>query len=113
MTEETIAQEAALDALGAIAFAKGCYTGQEVVARIHFRGHVNRLLRRLRAEHPLTVGAVVQDASGADVGDVRSSVTAEGESLAVAMVRREVPAGDVVQVVADTGVVRAVVEALP
>ena len=113
MTEETIAQEAALDALGAIAFAKGCYTGQEVVARIHFRGHVNRLLRRLRAEQPLTVGAVVQDASGTEVGDVRSSVTTEGASLAIAMVRREVPAGDVVQVVADTGMVRAVVEALP
>ena len=113
MSEETIAQEAALDALGAIAFAKGCYTGQEVVARIHFRGHVNRLLRRLRAEQPLTVGAVVQDASGTEVGDVRSSVTTEGASLAIAMVRREVPAGDVVQVVADTGMVRAVVEALP
>ena len=31
----------------AVSFTKGCYTGQEVVARIHFRGHVNRLLQHL------------------------------------------------------------------
>jgi len=112
MTEETIAQEAALDSLGALAFAKGCYTGQEVVARIHFRGHVNRLLRRLRATSPLAVGAVVRDAAGTEVGDVRSSVsTAEG-SLAIAMVRREVPPGDTVRVVSESGETPAIVEAL-
>ena len=32
----------------AISFDKGCYTGQEVVARLHYRGHVNRVLRGLR-----------------------------------------------------------------
>lgn len=112
MTEETIAQEAALDSLGALAFAKGCYTGQEVVARIHFRGHVNRLLRRLRAASPLAVGAVVRGASGAEVGDVRSSIsTAEG-SLAIAMVRREVPPGDTVRVISESGETPAIVEAL-
>lgn len=112
MTEETIAQEAALDSLGAVAFAKGCYTGQEVVARIHFRGHVNRLLRRLRAASPLAVGAVVRDASGTEVGEVRSSVTTAEGSLAIAMVRREVVPGDAVQVIDTSGETHAVVEAL-
>jgi folate-binding protein YgfZ len=112
MTEETIAQEAALDSLGAVAFAKGCYTGQEVVARIHFRGHVNRLLRRLRAASPLAVGAVVRDASGTEVGEVRSSVTTAEGSLAIAMVRREVVPGDAVQVIDISGEIHAVVEAL-
>lgn len=43
----TIPQEANFDELGAISYTKGCYTGQEVVARVHFRGHVNRHLRGL------------------------------------------------------------------
>jgi len=99
MNDETLAQEAALDALGAISFSKGCYTGQEVVARIHFRGHVNRLLRRLTSATALPVGGLVFDALGAEVGDVRSSVhsTTRGP-LAIAMLRREVAPGAHVQV---------------
>lgn len=102
MNDETIAQEAALDALGAISFSKGCYTGQEVVARIHFRGHVNRLLRRLTSSTSLPVGALVYDESGAEVGDVRSSaVSAARGALAIAMVRREVAVGSRVTVRAE------------
>jgi folate-binding protein YgfZ len=50
-SEENLAQETAQDAR-AISFDKGCYTGQEVVARIHFRGHVNRILRGCRLDDP-------------------------------------------------------------
>lgn len=46
-TQDDLAQETGQDAR-AISFDKGCYTGQEVVARIHFRGHVNRILRGFR-----------------------------------------------------------------
>ena len=99
MDGETIPQEANLDTLGAISFNKGCYTGQEVVARIHFRGHVNRHLRWLTASEPLPVGAKVLDASGKEVGDVRSSVVSPSRGpLALAMVRREVEPGTAVQV---------------
>lgn len=99
MNDETIAQEAVLDALGAISFSKGCYTGQEVVARIHFRGHVNRLLRRLTSSASLPVGALVYDESGTEVGDVRSSaVSATRGALSIAMVRREVAVGSRVSV---------------
>jgi folate-binding Fe-S cluster repair protein YgfZ len=35
-----------LDLLGAIAFDKGCYTGQEVIARAHYRGRVKRRMQR-------------------------------------------------------------------
>jgi len=48
MDESTLPQEANFDELGAISYTKGCYIGQETVARVHFRGHVNRFLRRLR-----------------------------------------------------------------
>ena len=99
MDIETIPQEAVLDDLGAISFDKGCYTGQEVVARIHFRGHVNRQLRLLTGTAPLAVGARVIDAAGSDVGDVRTSVvSATRGALAIAMVRREVALGSEVSV---------------
>jgi len=45
-SEEFVAQMLNLDALGAIAFDKGCYTGQEVIARAHYRGRVKRRLQR-------------------------------------------------------------------
>ncbi len=111
MDLETIPQEANLDALGAISFNKGCYTGQEVVARIHFRGHVNRHLRWLVSEAPLRAGARVLDANGSDVGDVRSSVATSAQgALAMAMVRREVESGTTVNVQDADGTTRARVE---
>jgi hypothetical protein len=47
-SEEFVAQMLNLDALGAIAFDKGCYTGQEVIARAHYRGRVKRRMQRFR-----------------------------------------------------------------
>jgi tRNA-modifying protein YgfZ len=94
MDENTIPQEANLDALGAISFTKGCYTGQETVARVHFRGHVNRHLRGLIGDAPMAAGASVTDAGGKVVGDVRSAVISPSRGpIAMAMVRREVEIG--------------------
>lgn len=45
-SEEFVAQMLNLDVLNAIAFDKGCYTGQEVIARAHYRGRVKRRMRR-------------------------------------------------------------------
>jgi folate-binding protein YgfZ len=113
MDEETIPQEAVLDDLGAISFNKGCYTGQEIVARVHFRGHVNRHLRRLRSATALAVGAKVLDAAGKEVGDVRSSaVSSVRGPIAIAMIRREVEPGSTVSVEGPAGSVQATVEAL-
>jgi tRNA-modifying protein YgfZ len=113
MDDETIPQEADLDLLGAVSFSKGCYTGQEVVARIHFRGHVNRHLRRLRADAGLPVGATIEDAGGKEVGTVRSSVVSPRQgALAIGMVRREVAPGSEVVVRAGDARVRAVCERL-
>ncbi|MBU3671317.1 MAG: folate-binding protein YgfZ [Sinobacteraceae bacterium] len=46
---EFVAQMLNLDVLGGISFNKGCYTGQEVIARAHFRGRVKRRLQRFAA----------------------------------------------------------------
>lgn len=51
-SEEFVAQMLNLDALGAIAFDKGCYTGQEVIARAHYRGRVKRRLQRFMTRGP-------------------------------------------------------------
>ncbi len=94
--DSTIPQEANLDELDAISYTKGCYIGQEVVARVHFRGHVNRHLRGLRAaslEAPPT-GAQLIDDGGNHVGDVRSAVASPRlGGISLAMIRREVTAG--------------------
>src|SRR5215469_7393705 len=45
-SEKFVAQMLNLDVLGAIAFDKGCYTGQEVIARAHYRGRVKRRMQR-------------------------------------------------------------------
>jgi tRNA-modifying protein YgfZ len=96
MNDNTIPQEANLEQHDAISFTKGCYTGQEVVARVHFRGHVNRTLRGLRASGtmPPPTSAPLFDASGKAVGDVRSSVVSpQLGGIALGMVRLEVEPG--------------------
>lgn len=94
--EGTLPQEANLDELHAISYTKGCYTGQETVARIHFRGRVNRHLRALRttAPLPLPTGAQLVDDTGRAVGDVRTALLSPRlGNIALGMVRREVEPG--------------------
>ncbi|MEI8258921.1 MAG: glycine cleavage T C-terminal barrel domain-containing protein, partial [Deltaproteobacteria bacterium] len=113
MTDETLAQEARLDALDAISYTKGCYTGQEVVARVHFRGHVNRVLRGVRAA-AVPEGDVRVFAGDADIGDVRSrALSPRLGPIALAMVRREVEPGTPVTLRSPSGSADATVVELP
>jgi tRNA-modifying protein YgfZ len=77
-----------------ISFTKGCYPGQEPVARLHYRGHPNRGLRVLAlgpGEPPLYDAELSLD--GKVVGRVTSTAAdAEHGTVALAYVRREVPA---------------------
>jgi folate-binding protein YgfZ len=114
--ESTIPQEANFDELHAISYTKGCYTGQETVARVHFRGHVNRHLRGLTypGTDPLPRGAQLIDESEKPVGDVRSSaVSPRLGGVAIAMVRREITPGTVVRARWEGGESSAVVLELP
>jgi hypothetical protein len=47
-----VAQMLNLDCIDAISFSKGCYTGQEVIARAHYRGRVKRRLQRFESLEP-------------------------------------------------------------
>ena len=58
-----------LDLLGAISLDKGCYTGQEIVARTHYKGATKRRTRRFEASGPVSEGSKVQ-LDGRDIGDV-------------------------------------------
>jgi folate-binding protein YgfZ len=76
----------------AISFTKGCYPGQEPVARLHHRGHVNRRLRVLEidaAEPPAYDAEIVT--GDRVVGRVTSAVRDDGRVLALGYVRTEVP----------------------
>lgn len=55
-----------------VSLEKGCYTGQEVVARVVSRGHTNRTWVGLRGEAPMESGALVQAECGKEVGRVTS-----------------------------------------
>ena len=90
--------EAGLDER-AISFTKGCYPGQEPIARLHYRGHANRSLRvlALDGEHePATDAELTHE--GKAVGRVTSSVRdPEAGVVALAYVRTEVPADAVLE----------------
>jgi tRNA-modifying protein YgfZ len=79
--------EAGLDER-AVSFTKGCYPGQEPLARLHNRGHVNRTLRVLEVEGDVRQADEVHH-EGIAVGRVTSAVP----GLALAYVRVEVPDG--------------------
>lgn len=114
--DTTIPQEANFDDFHAISYTKGCYVGQETVARVHFRGHVNRHLRGLRsvAERQLPFRAQLRDAAGKPVGEVRSAVISPRlGGVALGMVRREVPAGATLAVTWEGGESHADVAHLP
>jgi folate-binding protein YgfZ len=116
MDDATIPQEANFDELHAISYTKGCYVGQEVVARVHFRGHVNRTIRGLLCgqSEPAPAQAALLDDAGKQVGDVRSSALSPRlGAIALAMVRREVQPGTTLTVQWDGGESQADVTALP
>ena len=57
--EAFVPQMADFDKIGGVSFNKGCYPGQEVVARTHYLGKVKRHLYRLRADVELAVGSLL------------------------------------------------------
>ncbi len=110
LDDTVIPQEAGLNAR-AVSFTKGCYVGQETVARLYYRGKPNRQLRGLRLSEPGPSGAPITF-GGRIVGHLAS--VAESPSLGaigLALVRREAPPGSEVSVGSDE--IKAVVVELP
>jgi tRNA-modifying protein YgfZ len=94
---ETIPQEAGLNER-AVSFTKGCYVGQETVARLHYKGKPNRHLRGLRLAGPAQRGDEIRlgERVMGEVGSVAES-PALGP-IALAVIRREAEPGTIVHV---------------
>jgi hypothetical protein len=86
LTDDNLAQEAARTQR-AISYTKGCYLGQEPIARIDALGHVNRELRilRLNSASALEPGVVIQAENGREIGEITSSTAVPGEDRSVAL----------------------------
>jgi folate-binding protein YgfZ len=83
--EAFVAQMLNLDLLGAISFTKGCYTGQEIIARTHYRGAIKRRMFRFRTPCPPPAPGTRIAAGDQHAGDVVDAVAVQGgcELLAV------------------------------
>jgi tRNA-modifying protein YgfZ len=97
MDAETMPQEAGISER-AVSFTKGCYVGQETVARLHYRGRPNRHLRGLRLPEPVERGTEIVLGDKV-VGRVASTcVSPRFGPIALALVRREAEPGASVSV---------------
>jgi tRNA-modifying protein YgfZ len=110
LDDTVIPQEAGLNER-AVSFTKGCYVGQETVARLHYRGKPNRHLRGLRLSGPANAGAALRlgDREVGRLGTV--AVSPRLGPIALALVRREAEPG--ATVTAGEGGVSAEVVELP
>jgi folate-binding protein YgfZ len=106
MDESTIPQEAGLNER-AVSFTKGCYVGQETVARLHYKGRPNRHLRGLRISEPAhPLESALRADTGAElhlgerlVGHLGSVVRSPTFGpIGLALLRREAAPGDIVAV---------------
>jgi folate-binding protein YgfZ len=116
ITADNLPQETGL-VPRAVSFDKGCYTGQEVVARIHYRGQVNRHLRGIRALDPASGSSLAAGVQLVRKGRPAGTVTSWCASprygpIGLGYVRREIDPGDHVETVSDAPIPCAVI-ALP
>jgi folate-binding protein YgfZ len=106
--ESTIPQEAGLNER-AVSFTKGCYVGQETVARLHYRGKPNRHLRGLHLSEP-TVSGTELHLGEPPVGKLTSTVLSPAFGpIGLALLRREAEPGAILAV-GDQGASATVVE---
>ena len=116
--DRTLPQEVRYDEIAGVSYTKGCYTGQETVSRVHFRGHPNRGLRgiHLSAEPPQQWRAaqpVLLDDKEvgrlSSVAWVPDGPPGSGVWMGLAMLRREVMDGSTVRI----GMIEGRVTGLP
>ncbi|MFA9270444.1 MAG: folate-binding protein YgfZ, partial [Baekduiaceae bacterium] len=97
LDESVIPQEAALNER-AVSFTKGCYVGQETVARLFYKGKPNRHLRGLKLSAPIVTGATLR-LGEKEVGRLASSVVSPVHGpIGLAIVRREAEPGAVLEI---------------
>ena len=74
--EQFLPQMLNLDALNGLSYQKGCYPGQEVIARLHYRGEIKKRLQLIKSDHELNVGdKLYQQQSENNVGTIINSAS--------------------------------------
>lgn len=82
--EQWTPQQLSLERLHAFSIKKGCYPGQEIIARTHFLGKAKRRLALLEGTAPVDDGSDVM-AGGTTLGRVAATASADGRHLALAV----------------------------
>ena len=89
-----VAQMLNLDCVGAISFTKGCFTGQEIIARAHYRGRMKRRMQRFLSAAPAVLApgqsVLLGDGRTAQIVDAVTAADGRTEFLAVAPLPAEV-----------------------
>jgi len=87
MNETNVVLEAALD--DAVSYTKGCYVGQEIIARIHWRGHVAKRLSGLVFDDEVTLPvppeSKIRTVDGKEIGRITSSVFSPALNKTIAL----------------------------
>lgn len=81
--DKSILLENGFDELGGVAWDKGCYMGQELTARTHYRGLIKKRLLPVRLDGPLPAPGTIILAGDRDVGEIRSGC----DGMALALLR--------------------------
>ena len=84
--ESCVAQMLNQHLLGGVHFKKGCYPGQEIIARAQYRGQVRRGMAVCRSAQPVAVGSKVE-AEGEEVGIVINSAAHDGAFVLLAVIK--------------------------
>lgn len=97
-SEHYVPQMVNLDKLGGVSFKKGCYPGQEIVARTHYLGKIKRHLYRVSSAQPLVPGAEVRSSllNGQACGSLLTTAQdAQGQWQALAVLQQDAIEGSI------------------
>lgn len=116
MDETNVVTEAGLD--DAVSYTKGCYVGQEIIARIKYRGHVAKRLSGIKFDNSVKVeaGAAIKSEDDKDIGRLTSSTYSPhlGHTIALGFVKYDYLAtGTKIKVTSEHGDVESTVTQLP
>jgi folate-binding protein YgfZ len=116
MDDSNVVTEAGLDA--AVSYTKGCYVGQEIIARIKYRGHVAKKLSGLVFDQATKVeaGMTIKSADGKEAGRITSTTYSPhlGRTIALAFLKYDyIAAGTSVKIVSESEELQARVTDLP
>jgi len=98
-----------------VSYSKGCYVGQEVLMRIHSRGHTNRTWVGLISDTPITIGAKVSHLGKPDIGTVTSvAFSPDYGNIGAAIIRNEAAyEGETVKLISEGSTTEAEVKLMP